>query len=87
MLSYLTIRTNMPVVVNMLLHLYAVSTWTQKSKSDAEAPRINGHVNGRVHPTERRVQDAEEFELEGLISEDEDTDSPVEKKPKRPVAV
>ena len=69
--------------VNMLLHLYAVHAWGKNSKSDAEAPRVNGHVNGLPNGharTDRRVRDAEEFELEGLMSDEEDADSPVETK-------
>jgi hypothetical protein len=63
--------------VNMLIHLYAVHAWGQNSKSDTETPRVNGlpngHANGHVR-ADRRVRDAEEFELEGLISEDEDAE-------------
>ncbi|KAF2205828.1 integral membrane protein-like protein [Delitschia confertaspora ATCC 74209] len=70
--------------VNMLIHLYAVHVWGQNSKSDAETPLTNGHANGHVRPADRTVQDAEEFELEGLIS-DEDDESAVERKPRRPV--
>jgi hypothetical protein len=62
----------------MLIHLYAVHAWSQQPKSDPEAPRANGHANGHVRPADRRVQEAEEFELEGLISDDE-AESPVEK--------
>ena len=75
--------------VSMLLHLYANSTWPLKPKSVAksngvpfkeETDGVNGGVNGGVlgngHLTNGhlgRVRDAEEFELEGLMSED-DTD-------------
>ena len=71
--------------VSMLLHLYANSTWPLKSKSAAktngvpfkeEADGVNGGVLGNGHLTNGhlgRVRDAEEFELEGLMSED-DTD-------------
>ncbi|KAF1957244.1 hypothetical protein CC80DRAFT_592547 [Byssothecium circinans] len=62
---------------NMLIHLYAVSAWS-RSKSDAEAPRANGMSNGHAR-AERRVRDAEEFELEGLISSDEDAQPLVDK--------
>lgn len=69
-----TATTNPHTVVNMLIHLYAVHTWTP-SKSDAEAPRPNG-INGHAR-ADQRVRDAEEFELEGLMSDDdEDPDSP-----------
>ncbi|EDU40483.1 Ytp1 multi-domain protein [Pyrenophora tritici-repentis] len=65
--------------VNMLIHLYAVYTWGEDGKVDAEAPFAdefaNGHANG--HPNgysrvERTVRDAEEFELEGLDSDEEE---------------
>jgi hypothetical protein len=51
--------------VSMLLHLYASYTWPLETQ-----PKIlaNGGVNGYV---DRTVRDAEEFELEGLMSEDE----------------
>lgn len=61
--------------VAMLLHLYALHAWPLEpvAKSldtagvnGAPAPGMNGHV-------ERRVRDAEEFELEGLMSDDEDS--------------
>lgn len=63
----------MVLVVNMLIHLYAVYTWEQDDKADTEAPHMNGHANGysRVDP---RIRDADEFELEGLES-DEDSES------------
>lgn len=74
--------------VNMLLHLYAVYAWGANVKSDAEAPRANGMPNGHARP-DRRVRDAEEFELEGLISDDDDDAKDVEdeeRKPRRPAA-
>ncbi|OCK81771.1 hypothetical protein K432DRAFT_350365 [Lepidopterella palustris CBS 459.81] len=63
--------------VSMLLHLYAVSALGEHSKIDPEAPRANGIPNGHPRAVDRRVRDAEEFELEGLISEDDDAESPV----------
>ncbi|KAF1947036.1 hypothetical protein EJ02DRAFT_489486 [Clathrospora elynae] len=73
--------------VNVLLHLYAVHVWGQDSKADAERPRTNGHANG--HPNDyaqvdHRVRDAEEFELEGLDSDDED-EGPHANKESRPL--
>lgn len=62
----------------MLIHLYAVHAWGQDTKGDAEAPRANGAPNGHAR-VDRRVRDAEEFELEGLISDDEDA-VPIEDK-------
>lgn len=73
--------------VNMLVHLYAVHAWGVTSKADPEAPRANGLPNGHARP-DRRVRDAEEFELEGLISDEEDDGKTDEEgKVRRPVAV
>lgn len=70
--------------VNMLLHLYASHVWPLASgpaaagKLDAEALRKNGRAGGGLNghamsgAADSRVRDAEEFELEGLISEGED---------------
>jgi hypothetical protein len=59
--------------VNMLLHLYAmniapaVPPKTVNGERPSRLPRMNGH-----HPTDsRQIRDAEEFELAGLMSEDE----------------
>ncbi|KAF2263859.1 integral membrane protein-like protein [Lojkania enalia] len=60
--------------VNMLLHLYAVHAWSSTSKADPEAPLTNGSVPNGHARADRRIRDAEEFELEGLISEDEDAE-------------
>lgn len=71
---------------NMLIHLYAVHTWNEDDKADAEAPRANGLMNGHANGNHngyaranRRIQDAEEFELSGLESEDEDDEVPGDK--------
>jgi hypothetical protein len=56
----------------MLLHLYAVSAQPAYIKLDPEdgRPHSNGHlVNGHA---DARAIDAEEFELHGLASDDED---------------
>lgn len=70
-------------VVNMLLHVYATWAWPESTKPDPESGRqLNGNLNGNLngHPrrghansrsVEQRLRDAEEFELEGLISDDE----------------
>lgn len=75
--------------VNMLLHLYAVHAWGINSKSDPEAPRTNGALNGMSNGhvgDYSRVRDAEEFELEGLVSDDEDPETPVvESKRRKPL--
>lgn len=60
--------------VSMLLHLYASYAWPLDpavAKKDGmegtnRVPIANGHVD-------RRVRDAEEFELEGLMSDDENS--------------
>lgn len=62
--------------VNMLLHFYAVNSAPALPPKDFERPpripRINGH-----RPTEsRQIRDAEEFELEGLMSDDDGPSSP-----------
>ena len=55
--------------VCMLLHLYASYAWPL----DPTRPKAmaNGGLNGHVGHVDRRVRDAEEFELEGLMSDDE----------------
>lgn len=59
--------------VNMLLYLYAVNAMPTSIKLDPEYGHSNGHLtNGHVRQPDGRVRDAEEFELEGLTSEDED---------------
>ncbi|KAI9661693.1 MAG: hypothetical protein M1821_008931 [Bathelium mastoideum] len=79
--------------VNMLVYLYATHAQPTSVKLDPEALRANGATNGGIngHLTrpelERRVRDAEEFELQGLISDDEAADglkSP--ETPRAPVA-
>lgn len=85
------LQTNRLPVVNMLLHLYAVHAWGQTTKSDAETPRTNGMANGHADRrtndyarTDRRIRDAEEFELEGIDSDDED-DEALGDKERRPL--
>lgn len=62
------------LVVNMLLQLYYSSMKTKAAKDGGSA--MNGHVNGRprgsVAEERRLARDAEEFELAGLMSDDED---------------
>ena len=66
--------------VSMLLTLYANSAWPLSSNSNAtnggtalqKVDAENGVLgNGQLGRDDRRVRDAEEFELEGLMSEDE----------------
>jgi len=61
----------------MLIHLYAVNVWGETTQSNGDAPHANGRP--KTHRRDRRVRDAEEFELEGLISEDEDAEPLVDK--------
>lgn len=65
--------------VSMLLHLYATYTWpldVSKPKFTANGRVVNGHVPG--HSVDRRVRDAEEFELEGLMSDEEGGQTPTQ---------
>ena len=55
--------------VCMLLHLYASYAWPLKPTEPKAM--ANGGLNGHVGHVDRRVRDAEEFELEGLMSDDE----------------
>lgn len=67
-------------VVNVLLHIYAVHAWPQEESTDGQeghgkhANANGGYMNGRVRSTSeaQRIHDAETFELQGLISEEEE---------------
>ncbi|KAI6810000.1 hypothetical protein KC332_g13707 [Hortaea werneckii] len=65
--------------VNMLLHLYSYYTASPSKgkgpskRHDEEHSMPNGHARAPAM-TERQAQDAQEFELEGLITDDEDED-------------
>lgn len=73
--------------VLMLVHLYAVHAWPassasnkkknepRKSKGTTVSPRLNGYAKAHGD-VERLARDAEEFELEGLITDEEREDSP-----------
>ena len=80
--------------VIMLLHLYAAYTWPISGDQNSQSvlpkmngsggARRNGHVRGVGSIGDaQRLRDAEEFELEGLMSDDEDTEggSPGKKRP------
>ena len=54
--------------VCMLLHLYAAHAWP----ADAKTNGVNGHVSNWPVSANRRLRDSEEFELEGLMSDDDD---------------
>ena len=64
--------------VSVLLTLYANHAWPITESKDAAVEKENavenGHpagANGNFHDRDARIRDAEEFELEGLMSEDE----------------
>lgn len=62
------------LLVNILLHLFAVnSSPAVLVKTQERLPRINGH---RRNTESTQIRDAEEFELEGLMSEDDSPESP-----------
>lgn len=74
-----TSTTNIVAVVNVLLHIYAVHAWPEGEPTDAEEgakyTHANGRtMNGRARTTSEatRIQDAEAFELQGLISDEEE---------------
>ncbi len=65
----------------MLLHLYSAQANPIDGKvksavklDDEERPRVNGHHHAMRVPSasDRQAHDAQDFELEGLMSEDED---------------
>lgn len=58
------------LLVNVLLHLYAVNAKPSVPPKDLEhtVPRMNGHRT----TDSRQVRDAEEFELDGLISDNDE---------------
>ena len=60
--------------VCMLLHLYATHAWPLDPKTKTIS--VNGHVANGHAVDGSRVRDAEEFELEGLMSDDDDPETP-----------
>ncbi|TQB74139.1 hypothetical protein MPDQ_005043 [Monascus purpureus] len=85
--SYILVLYSMAFVLflfaNILLHIYAVYAWpesaSRSSSDEADAdgdcpkrlsfPQTNGHI--RTHSEAQQIQDAEAFELQGLISDEE----------------
>jgi hypothetical protein len=63
--------------VNMLLHLYTANSNPPVPPKDVERtdrlPRANAHARAT---DSRQIRDAEEFELAGLMSDDESPESP-----------
>jgi hypothetical protein len=63
--------------VNMLLHLYAVNSSPPVPPKDTDGPARVPRMNGHTRNTDsRQIRDAEEFELEGLMSDEEHPESP-----------
>ncbi|KAJ5641514.1 Protein YTP1 [Penicillium lividum] len=68
----------MYLFVNVLLHIYAVHAWPNGNEEEApkytnaNGTHMNGNGRARSNSEAQRIQDAEGFELQGLISEDED---------------
>ncbi|KAJ6146530.1 hypothetical protein N7497_008512 [Penicillium chrysogenum] len=61
--------------VNILLHIYAVHAWPNSESTNQDGPMystLNGNANGRARSNSQQIQDAEAFELHGLISDDEE---------------
>ena len=56
--------------VAVLLHIYASFTWPV-DRNPVALPKLNGRANGHARGDSQRLRDAEEFELEGLMSDDE----------------
>ncbi|KAL8782866.1 MAG: hypothetical protein Q9213_005043 [Squamulea squamosa] len=57
--------------VSMLLNLYASHAWPLEPARTKQTEMMNGTSIANGH-LDRRMRDAEEFELEGLMSDDED---------------
>ncbi len=54
--------------VNMLIHVY-----DRAANANGSSKKINNEqMNGHARNESRQIRDAEEFELDGLMSEDED---------------
>jgi hypothetical protein len=74
----LPLNSNLPLtsaVVNVLLHIYAVHAWPNSESTDQNGPKyttLNGNANGHTRSASQQIQDAEAFELHGLISDDEE---------------
>ncbi|KAI9837529.1 MAG: hypothetical protein M1819_007180 [Sarea resinae] len=79
--------------VNILLHIYTIKAWPVAKKGVATTPNgsaaaSSSRPNGHAHTNSdvRALREAEEFELEGLMSdEDEGLDTP--NSPAKPVAL
>ena len=56
--------------VVVLLYMYASFVWPV-DRNPVVLPKANGRANGHIRGDSQRLRDAEEFELEGLMSDDE----------------
>ena len=56
----------------MLLHLYEVGSTPADSKDYESTGMPNGHANSAAG--HQRIRDAEEFELDGLMTDDDEDD-------------
>ncbi|KAF4631639.1 hypothetical protein G7Y89_g6500 [Cudoniella acicularis] len=79
--SYVLVCYSFAVLVflftNMLLHLYSINSAPAVPPKDSEEGETTSRINGHTRATDaRQVRDAEEFELEGLMSDDEGLESP-----------
>ncbi|RFU24457.1 hypothetical protein B7463_g11873, partial [Scytalidium lignicola] len=65
------------LLTNMLIHLYAVNTAPPVPAKDIERPPRLPRANGHSRATDStQIRDAEEFELAGLMSDEESPESP-----------
>lgn len=65
------------LLTNMLIHLYSVNTAPPVPAKDVERPPRLPRMNGHTRATDSvQIRDAEEFELAGLMSDEESPESP-----------
>lgn len=86
LLGRLLLVLTFAIVVNILLHIYAVHAWPNsarpsarsRSSSTADPVQDSTFMNGHARSASeaQQVHDAEAFELQGLISDEEDEDAP-----------
>jgi hypothetical protein len=64
------------LLTNILLHVYATNSSPPVPPKDVETPERIPRMNGLARSESREIRDVQEFELEGLMSEDESPNSP-----------
>jgi hypothetical protein len=64
------------LLTNMLIHLYSANTSPAVPPKDVERTERLPRMNGHRATDSRQIRDAEEFELAGLMSEDDTPESP-----------